>query len=31
VDEGHALAVNVRDGRITNPAVAEAFDDLPSE
>jgi alanine dehydrogenase len=28
VDEGHALAVNLRDGRITNPAVAEAFPDL---
>ena len=27
---GHALAVNLRDGRITNPTVAEAFDDLPS-
>jgi len=26
---GHALAVNMRDGKLTNPAVAEAFDDLP--
>ena len=26
---GHAAAVNIRDGKITNPAVAEALDDLP--
>jgi len=31
VDAGHALAVNLRDGHLTNPAVAEAFDDLPRE
>jgi len=27
---GHGLAVNMRNGRITNRAVAEAFPDLPS-
>ena len=26
--EGRAAAVNMRDGKITNPAVAEAFGDL---
>ncbi len=30
VDPGHAPAVNMTDGVITNPAVAEAFTDLPS-
>ena len=30
LDAGHGLAVNIRDGRITNDAVAEAFPDLPS-
>ncbi|MGB2824641.1 MAG: alanine dehydrogenase, partial [Phycisphaerae bacterium] len=29
VDAGHALAINTRDGKLTNPAVAKAFDDLP--
>ena len=28
LDEGRAAAVNMRDGKITNPAVAEAFGDL---
>ena len=28
-DRGHALALNMRDGRLTNPAVAAAFPDLP--
>ncbi len=27
---GHALALNLRDGRITNAAVASAFPDLPT-
>jgi len=27
--DGHAAAINLRDGRITHPAVAEAFPDLP--
>jgi alanine dehydrogenase len=26
---GHAASLNLRDGRIVNPAVAEAFPDLP--
>ncbi len=30
IDAGHALAVNMRDGRIVNRAVAEAFADLPA-
>ena len=30
VDEGHALAVNMRDGKVVNQAVAEVFDDLPA-
>ncbi len=30
VDAGHGLAMNMRDGRITNRAVAQAFADLPS-
>ena len=30
VDAGHGLAVNLRDGRIVNQAVAEVFADLPS-
>ena len=30
LDAGHGLAVNMRDGRITNRAVAEAFPDLPA-
>ncbi len=30
MDSGHAQAVNIRNGRITNSAVAAAFDDLPS-
>jgi len=30
VDAGHARAVNMRDGKIANPAVAEAFPDLPT-
>ena len=29
VSPGYALAVNMREGKLTNPAVAEAFDDLP--
>jgi alanine dehydrogenase len=29
-DAGHGLAVNMRDGRIVNRAVAEAFPDLPA-
>jgi len=29
LDAGHALAINMRAGKLTNPAVAEAFDDLP--
>jgi alanine dehydrogenase len=29
VDEGHALALNMRDGRITSKAIAQAFPDLP--
>jgi len=29
VDSGHADALNMKDGRITNPAVAAAFPDLP--
>jgi alanine dehydrogenase len=28
VDAGHALAVNMRSGKLTNPAVAEAFGNL---
>ncbi len=28
---GYALAVNMRGGKLTNPAVAATFDDLPSE
>ena len=28
--EGHNLAVNLREGRIINPAVAEVFPDLPT-
>jgi alanine dehydrogenase len=28
-ESGRARAVNIRGGRITNPAVAEAFPDLP--
>jgi len=27
---GHAESLNLRDGRIVNPAVAEAFPDLPA-
>lgn len=27
---GHAAAINMKAGKITNPAVAEAFEDLPS-
>ncbi len=30
-DAGHAAAVNLRDGRIMNPAVAGAFPDLPCQ
>jgi len=30
VDAGHALAINMRDGKLTNPAVADAFEDLPA-
>ncbi|MCY3021955.1 MAG: hypothetical protein NTW87_23330, partial [Planctomycetota bacterium] len=26
---GHAAAMNVRDGKLANPAVIEAFPDLP--
>jgi alanine dehydrogenase len=29
LDAGHAAAVNLRDSRITNPAVAKTFPDLP--
>jgi len=29
VDSGHAAALNMRDGKLTNPAVIEAFPDLP--
>jgi alanine dehydrogenase len=29
VDRGHAAALNMRDGKLCNPAVAEAFPDLP--
>jgi len=29
LDTGRAKAINLRDGKITNAAVAEAFDDLP--
>ena len=29
VDAGHAAAINMRDGKITNAAVSEAFPDLP--
>jgi alanine dehydrogenase len=28
IDAGHAAAINMRDGRIVNDAVAEAFPDL---
>lgn len=31
VDPGHAAAINMKAGKITNPAVAEAFPDLPRE
>jgi alanine dehydrogenase len=30
IDAGHALAVNMRDGKIVNRAVAEALPDLPA-
>jgi len=29
LNEGHAAALNMRDGKITSPAVAEVFGDLP--
>ncbi|MBL7140004.1 MAG: alanine dehydrogenase [Planctomycetes bacterium] len=29
IDAGHAAAINTRDGKITNAAVAETFPDLP--
>jgi len=29
IDAGHAAAINLRDGKITNAAVAETFPDLP--
>jgi len=29
LDAGHALGINLRDGKVINPAVAEAFSDLP--
>ncbi|MCK4601257.1 MAG: alanine dehydrogenase [Phycisphaerae bacterium] len=29
LDAGHAAAVNMQDGKLVNPAVAEAFADLP--
>ena len=29
VDDGHAAAINVCDGKLVNPAVADVFDDLP--
>ena len=31
VDPGHAAAINMKAGKITNPAVADAFPDLPRE
>jgi len=31
LDKGHAAALNMRDGKITSPPVAEAFPDLPRE
>jgi alanine dehydrogenase len=31
VDRGHSLAINMKAGKITNPAVAEAYPDLPRE
>ena len=31
VDDGHAKAVNMRAGKLTNQAVADAFADLPAE
>jgi len=30
IDPGHRLALNIRDGRIANQAVAEVFPDLPA-
>jgi alanine dehydrogenase len=30
IDAGHAAALNTRDGKITNAAVAQAFSDLPA-
>jgi alanine dehydrogenase len=30
LDAGRALAVNMRGGKLTNPAVADAFEDLPA-
>jgi alanine dehydrogenase len=30
VNEGYSLAVNIREGRVVNPAVAEVFPDLPA-
>ncbi len=29
IDAGHAAALNMRDGKLTNPAISEAFSDLP--
>jgi alanine dehydrogenase len=29
IDAGHAAAVNMRDGKLVNPAVAAAFADVP--
>jgi alanine dehydrogenase len=31
LDSGHAAAVNMRDGRLTHPGVAQAFPDLPRD
>jgi len=31
IDAGHAAAVNARDGKLTNPAVAETHPDLPRD